>query len=319
MGKYIVKRLFWMIPVILGVTVLIFTIMFFVPGDPVAIMLGSNASPDEIAQARELLGLNKSYLERLLNYVSGVVFRFDLGTSYQYGSQVTADLLERFPRTVMLALCSMLIAVAFGIPLGVTAATHQDSLSDRVSMLIAMFGVSIPAFWLAQMLVLLFSLKLGWLPSYGIGGIKYYILPAISNSFAGLAGIARQTRSSVLECIRADYVTTAKAKGLSGRKVLMGHILPNSLIPIVTYAGSRFSMMLGGAIVIENVFSIPGVGTYMVQAINYRDYGAVQGSVIFCAISFSIIMLLVDLIYAYIDPRIKAQYEGKRRRKKDNG
>lgn len=315
MGKYVAKRLLWLIPVIAGVTVLIFTIMFFVPGDPVSIMLGSNAAPDEIAKAREMLGLNKSYWERLWDYVSGVFTRFDLGTSYQYGTSVTSDLMERFPRTVMLAVCSMVIAVALGIPLGVVAATHQDSLIDRLSMLVAMFGVSIPSFWLALMLVQLFSLKLGWLPSYGIGGFEYYILPAISNSFAGLAGVARQSRSSVLECIRADYVTTAKAKGLSDRKVLMGHILPNSLIPIVTYAGSRFSMMLGGAIVIENVFSIPGIGTYMVQAINYRDYGAVQGSVIFCAISFSMIMLIVDLIYAYIDPRIKAQYEGKRRRK----
>lgn len=315
MVRYIIKRLLMLIPVVIGVTILIFTIMYFVPGDPVTIMLGSNATPAEIEIAREQLGLNDGYFKRLWDYAVGVFTRFDFGISYRYGTSVTTDLFERFPHTLTLAICSMIIAIVFGIPLGVLAATHQDSIVDRVSMIIAMFGVSIPAFWLALMLVQFFSLKLGWFPSYGIGGIEYYVLPAISNSFAGLAGIARQTRSSVLECIRADYVTTARSKGISERRVLMSHILPNSLIPIVTYAGSRFSMMLGGAIVIENVFSIPGIGTYMVQAINYRDYGAVQGSVIFTSIVFGLIMLIVDIIYAYIDPRIKAQYEGQRSKK----
>ena len=317
MGKYIAKRILWLIPVIVGVTFLIFTIMFFIPGDPVAIMLGSSATQAEIEQAREMLGLNGSYLHRFWNYASGVFLRFDLGTSFQYGTSVTADMLTRFPRTFTLAVASMLISVCVGVPLGVIAATHQNTVSDRASMIIAMFGVSMPSFWLAILLVLLFSMKLGLLPSYGIGGLKFYILPAIANSFGGIAGFARQTRSSVLECIRADYVTTARAKGVSEKKVLMGHILPNSMIPIITYAGTQFSGLLGGAIVIENVFTIPGIGTYMVQAINYRDYGAVQGSVIFSAITFSVVMLIVDVIYAYVDPRIKAQYENKQRSTKN--
>ena len=317
MGKYIAKRILWLIPVIMGVTFLIFTIMFFIPGDPVAIMLGSSATPAEIEQAREMLGLNGSYLHRFWNYASGVFLRFDLGTSFQYGTSVTADMLTRFPRTFTLAVASMLISICVGVPLGVIAATHQNTVSDRASMIIAMFGVSMPSFWLAILLVLLFSMKLGLLPSYGIGGLKFYILPAIANSFGGIAGFARQTRSSVLECIRADYVTTARAKGVSEKKVLMGHILPNSMIPIITYAGTQFSGLLGGAIVIENVFTIPGIGTYMVQAINYRDYGAVQGSVIFSAITFSVVMLIVDVIYAYVDPRIKAQYENKQRSTKN--
>ena len=317
MGKYIAKRILWLIPVIVGVTFLIFTIMFFIPGDPVAIMLGSSATQAEIEQAREMLGLNGSYLHRFWNYASGVFLRFDLGTSFQYGTSVTADMLTRFPRTFALAVASMLISICVGVPLGVIAATHQNTVSDRASMIIAMFGVSMPSFWLAILLVLLFSMKLGLLPSYGIGGLKFYILPAIANSFGGIAGFARQTRSSVLECIRADYVTTARAKGVSEKKVLMGHILPNSMIPIITYAGTQFSGLLGGAIVIENVFTIPGIGTYMVQAINYRDYGAVQGSVIFSAITFSVVMLIVDVIYAYVDPRIKAQYENKQRSTKN--
>lgn len=317
MGKYIAKRILWLIPVVVGVTFLIFTIMFFIPGDPVAIMLGSSATQAEIEQAREMLGLNGSYLHRFWNYASGVFLRFDLGTSFQYGTSVTADMLTRFPRTFTLAVASMLISVCVGVPLGVIAATHQNTVSDRASMIVAMFGVFMPSFWLAILLVLLFSMKLGLLPSYGIGGLKFYILPAIANSFGGIAGFARQTRSSVLECIRADYVTTARAKGVSEKKVLMGHILPNSMIPIITYAGTQFSGLLGGAIVIENVFTIPGIGTYMVQAINYRDYGAVQGSVIFSAITFSVVMLIVDVIYAYVDPRIKAQYENKQRSTKN--
>ena len=317
MGKYIAKRILWLIPVVVGVTFLIFTIMFFIPGDPVAIMLGSSVTQAEIEQAREMLGLNGSYLHRFWNYASGVFLRFDLGTSFQYGTSVTADMLTRFPRTFTLAVASMLISVCVGVPLGVIAATHQNTVSDRASMIVAMFGVSMPSFWLAILLVLLFSMKLGLLPSYGIGGLKFYILPAIANSFGGIAGFARQTRSSVLECIRADYVTTARAKGVSEKKGLMGHILPNSMIPIITYAGTQFSGLLGGAIVIENVFTIPGIGTYMVQAINYRDYGAVQGSVIFSAITFSVVMLIVDVIYAYVDPRIKAQYENKQRSTKN--
>jgi peptide/nickel transport system permease protein len=313
MARYILKRLIWLIPVVVGVTFLIFTIMYFIPGDPVAIMLGSGATPDEIAQAREMLGLNGSYLQRFWNYAAKVFFRFDLGTSLQYNSSVTADMIMRFPRTFTLAVASMLIAVCVGIPLGIIAATHQDKLSDRSAMVVAMFGVSMPAFWLAILLVLFFSMRLRLLPSYGIGSLKYYILPAIANSFGGIAGFARQTRSSVLECIRTDYVTTAKSKGVTGRRVLFSHIIPNSLIPIITYAGTQFSTLLGGAIVIENVFTIPGIGTYMVQAINYRDYGAVQGSVIFSAIVFSLVMLIVDVVYAYVDPRIKAQYENKAR------
>ena len=317
MAKYIIKRLIWLFPVIIGVTFLIFTIMFFIPGDPVASILGPGATPAEIEQARKMLGLDGSYLHRLWNYASGVFFRFDLGTSFQYGSEVTADMLMRFPRTFTLAVVSMLISVCVGIPLGIIAATHQNTVSDRSAMIVAMFGVSMPSFWLAILLVLLVSMKLGLLPSYGIGGIQYYILPAIANSFGGIAGFARQTRSSVLECIRSDYVTTARSKGVSERKVLWGHIIPNSLIPIITYAGTQFSGLLGGAIVIENVFAIPGIGTYMVQAINYRDYGAVQGSVIFSAITFSIVMLIVDVIYAYVDPRIKARYENKQRSKRN--
>lgn len=318
MGRYIIKRLLWLIPIVLGVTILIFTIMYFIPGDPVTTMM-SGASPEEIEMAKEALGLNGGYFKRLWEYASGVFFHFDLGTSWQMGTKVTEDIITRFPRTIALAVASMIMSVIMGIPLGILAATHQDKITDRAAMIIAIIGVSMPAFWLAILLVLLFAFKLHWLPSYGIGGIKYYILPALANCFNGVAGFARQTRSSVLECIRADYVTTARSKGVSEKKVLWGHIIPNSLIPIITYAGGQLGKLMAGAIVIENVFSIPGLGTYMVNGINKRDYGVVQGSVIFSAVTFSLIMLLVDVVYAYVDPRIKAQFENKgRMRRKAN-
>lgn len=317
MLRYILKRLLWLLPVVLGVTWLIFTIMYLIPGSPAASMLGSGATQEEIAQAEEMLGLNGTYPERLGRYMRNAFLHFDFGTSYQYGTRVTDDIMVRFPRTLMLAVASMLVSFFVGVPLGIVAATHQDQIWDRVAMIVAMFGVSMPSFWLAILLVLEFAVKHPIFPAYGIGGFQYYILPAIANSFGGIAGFARQTRSSVLECIRTDYVTTARAKGISEIRILFEHIIPNSLIPIITYAGTQFSGLLGGAIVIENVFTIPGLGTYMVQAINYRDYNAIQGSVIFSAITFSVVMLIVDVIYAYVDPRIKAQYESKQRSRKN--
>lgn len=313
MARYIIKRLLWMIPVVLGVAVLIFTIMFFVPGNPAAIMLGPSATPSEIAIMEEALGLDQPYFKQLFSFLMKML-RGDFGMSYLYRTPVLTDLMNRFPYTLMLSLISMVIALTVGILLGTVAAVKQDSWSDRLCMLISLVGVSMPSFWLALMLVVVFSAELGWLPAFGIGGPEYYILPAFANSLGGIASQARQSRSSVLEVIRADYATTARAKGVSERAILLNHVLPNALIPIVTSAGSNFGRMLGGTLIIETVFSMPGIGTYMIQAINNRDYPAVRGSVVFCAVLFSIVMLIVDLCYAYIDPRIKARYEGKKRR-----
>jgi ABC-type dipeptide/oligopeptide/nickel transport system permease component len=302
------KRLLWMIPVLLGVTILIFTIMYLVPGDPVTILIGAEASELDIERVREQFGLNDLFFVQLYNFLKDAILHFDFGTSYQTGTSVTSDLLQRFPRTLALSLFSIIISVLVGIPLGVYAALHQNTFSERIAMILSLIGVSMPNFWLGMMLVIVFSLHLGWLPPYGIGGIQYYILPAIANSFQGIAGQARQSRSSVLEVKRADHVTTARSKGLSERKILLKHILPNSLIPVITYAGVIFGRMLGGTLIIETVFSLPGIGNYMIMAINNRDYPAVRGSVIFCALTFSAIMLLTDLLYAYVDPRIKARY-----------
>ena len=232
-----------------------------------------------------------------------------------YGTPVIDGLMERMKYTLVIAISCMLLQIFIGTPLGIIAATHRNGIADRICMFIAMLGVSVPAFWLALMMVVVFSVKLGWLPAFGVGSFKYYIMPCLANCLAGVATQARQTRSSMLEVIRSDYVTTAKAKGLSEREVLLKHALPNALIPIITIVGNGMGMMLGGTVVIENVFSIPGIGSYMTSAINSRDYPIVMGGVLLLGLIFSLIMLLVDVVYAFVDPRIKAQYEGKKRRK----
>ncbi len=315
MGRYILRRLLWMIPVVLGVTVLVFTIMYFIPGDPVKMMLGAEATPDEIAAFRQRLGLNDPYLVRLGRFVGGIVLRFDFGESWVYNTPVTTELLRRFPRTITIAAACIALQILVGIPLGIIAAVNHNSWVDRIAMFIAIFGVSMPGFWIALMLVLLFSVRLGWLPPYGIGGLKYYILPVIANGFPGIATQARQTRSSMLEVIRSDYITTARAKGMSELQILLKHALPNALLPVITIIGNGMGMLLAGAVIIESIFSIPGVGMYLVGGINTRDYNIVQSSVIFLATAFTLINLLVDLAYAFIDPRIKAQFAAKARRK----
>lgn len=314
MGRYILKRLLWMIPVVVGIAILIFSIMYVCPGDPAGSILGAGATQVEIEAKREEMGLNDPYIVRLGSYLKQVFIDFDLGDSYFYGTPVIDGLMSRMQYTLIIAFSCMLLQILIGTPLGIMAATHQNGLADRFCMFVALLGVSIPGFWLALMLVVIFSVNLGWLPAYGIGGIQYYILPVIANCFAGIATQARQTRSSMLEVIRSDYISTARAKGLSERTILMLHALPNALIPIITIVGNGMGMMLGGTVVIENVFSIPGIGSYMTSAINSRDYPIVMGGVLVLGILFSLIMLLVDIIYGFIDPRIKARYEGKRKK-----
>ena len=308
MGRYVIKRLLLMIPVIVCVAVLIFTIMYFVPGDPAEIVLGPTATQQEIEAYRDILGLNQPYPVRLGKYLKDIFIHFDFGTSYIDGTSVTSNIMARLPRTLIIALGSMAFAVICGVLLGVYAAVHQNGAADRISMIIALFGISMPGFWLALMLVLLFSVRLNWLPSFGIGGIQYYILPWIAAALPEIARIARQARSSMLEVIRADYITTAKAKGVKRRDVIMKHALPNALIPIITVIGNGLAQGMGGALIIEAVFSIPGLGLYIVNGINNRDYVAVQSTIVFFSILFSLIQLLVDLVYAAVDPRIKAAF-----------
>ncbi|MGI5948061.1 MAG: ABC transporter permease [Lachnospiraceae bacterium] len=317
MGKYILKRLVMTIFVIVGAAVLIFSIMYFVPGEPVTILLGTEATAEEIAAKRAQLGLNDPYLIRLGRFLSDAFLHFDLGTSWFKNSSVAGDLLSRLPRTLFLGTMFVIISSVISIPLGITAAIHQNGWQDRLCMVIAMICTSVPDFWLALMMVYLFSLKLGWLPSFGIESWQCYIMPIIAGSLHGIGQLARQTRSSMLDVCRADFVTTARAKGIPEKKVIYSHMLPNALIPVITIIGGSFGRSIAGTIVIEQIFSMPGIGTYISTAISSRDYPVVQGSVIILAAFIAVVMLLVDLVYAYVDPRIKAQYiaQSKRRNK----
>lgn len=315
MLRYIGKRLLMMIPILIAVAILIFTLMYLVPGDPVSISASqTGASEAEIERMRDAMGLNDPYLIQLGRYMNKLFLHFDMGTSYRFGTSVASDLVSRFPKTFLIASFSIILSVLGGIPIGVRSAVRANSLEDRIYMALTLLGCSIPNFWLALMLMLLFSLKLGWFPSTGADSLACYVLPSIACALGGIAGIARQTRASMLEVIHSDYVTTARAKGLSEKTVIYKHALKNALIPIITICGATFGRSLGGTIVVETIFAFPGIGTYLIDSINLRDYNAVQGSIVYVAFIFSIVMLLIDIIYAYVDPRIKAQYIRKPRK-----
>ena len=315
MIRYILKRILLMIPVMIGVAIIIFTIMYFVPGDPTATILGAGATVEEKLALRERMGLNDPYFTQLGRFLSQLFLHLDFGTSYTSSRPVLGELMERLPRTAIITLGSIVIAVLLGLPLGITAAVHQNTWIDRGAIFISLLGLSMPNFWLALLLVLLFSLRLGWLPSFGMDSVMSFIMPWVASCFGTLAQLARQSRSSMLEVIRQDYITTAKAKGVSPRNVIYRHALPNALIPVVTVIGTSIASGLAGSLVIEQVYSIPGLGLYMMNSLSQRNYASVQGAIVFTSFMFSIIMLVVDIVYAYIDPRIKAQYEGVKKRK----
>ncbi|WP_312425852.1 ABC transporter permease [Lacrimispora sp.] len=315
MARYVIKRLLWMIPIVLGVAILVFTLMTFCPGDPAEIILGSTATEQNLDALRQELGLDKPFLIRLGTFLSDTFIHFDLGKSWATGADISASIAERMPRTLLLSIVMMMISFGVGVPLGIVAAVNQNKWQDNLCMSLALIGISIPNFWLALLLVLLFSVKLGILPAMGIGGLQYYILPALAGCTGGIAASARQTRSSMLDVIRADYITTARAKGVPERQVIIKHALKNGMIPIITVMGTHFGKMLGGTMIIETIFSIPGMGQLIINAVNGRDYQVVQVGSVFLAIAFSFCMLAVDLMYAAVDPRIKAKYSAKGRRK----
>jgi peptide/nickel transport system permease protein len=305
--KYSVKRIIILVPVILGVTLLVFMIMSFAPGDPARGILGDNATNEQVQELREEMGLNDpvfiQYGRYILNFLKG-----DMGTSYSTSQPVASEIAVRFPYTLKLSLVAGLFSVIMAIPLGILAATKQNTIFDNISMIISLLGVSMPIFWLGLLLVLLFSIKLNWLPVYGADSLKSYILPAISLGFMNMAAIARTTRSSMLETIRQDYVRTARAKGLPARQVTMRHAFRNALLPTITVIGIQMGQLLGGAVLTETVFAWPGLGRYLVQAISARDTPTVLGCIIVMTASFSIVNLVVDLLYGFADPRVKSMY-----------
>lgn len=314
MVRYILKRILMIIPVVLLVAVTIFTIMYFSPGDRAAMMLGPGATAEQIFDLREKLGLNDSYIIQLGKFMYKTFVQFDLGTSYTSGIPIATELLKRFPNTLILAFSAIILEVVVGLPLGIAAAKHRGKFIDQLCMVIALIGVSAPAFWIGLQLMILFTLKLGWLPSYGVTSWQGWILPIFANALRGIAQMARQSRSSMLEVIHSDYITTARAQGLPERTLTTRYALPNALIPLIQTVGNSFGTCLGGTIIIESVFSLPGIGQYMVEAISVLDYPVIRSTVVLLAIAFSLVMLFVDVAFGFADPRIKAQYEGKSKR-----
>lgn len=297
-----------MIPVMLGVSFIVFTIMFFTPGDPAKIMLGERAPQAEVAALRTQMGLDDPFIVQFYNFIRNAT-RGDFGRSLVTRRPVAEELFARFPATLQLAASAVLIAVAIGIPVGILSAVKQYSFFDGAAMTLALVGVSMPNFWQGLMMILLFSVYLRWLPSSGIGTFRHLIMPAVTLGTSSAALITRMTRSSMLEVVRQDYIRTARAKGLAERVVINRHALKNALIPVVTVIGLQFGYLLGGAVLTETVFAWPGVGRMMVDAIRQKDFPVVQAGVLLLAVAFSIVNLVVDILYAYIDPRIKAQYK----------
>lgn len=293
-----------MIPVLLGVSLIIFTMVRVIPGDPAIILAGPHANKEQVDQIRAQLGLDRHPVVQYFSFLGDLV-QGDLGRSTRTGLPVAREIMARLPNTVVLALTAIILASFLGILTGIVAGVKQNSIFDHLSMMIALFGLSMPVFWLGLMLMLLFSIQLGWLPSVGAESWKHLILPAITLGANSTAIIARMTRSSMLEVIRLDYIRTARAKGLTEKLVIWRHALKNALIPVVTVIGLQTGTLLGGAVLTEIVFAWPGIGRLLVEAILSRDYPVVQGLVLLVATIFIFINLIVDLLYSYLDPRIR--------------
>jgi len=300
------KRLVQLIPVIIGASMIIFFIVSL-GNDDLVLMLLSDTEADEmtIELTRQQLGLDKPLPVQFFNYMKGLL-KGDLGVSYKTGKPVFEEYKARFPATLRLAFFSMCVSLSISIPIGIISAVKQYSWFDNIGMTVALLGVSTPNFWLGLMLIILFSVKLGWLPSGGYGGLLFIILPAITIGTGQAGLVARMTRSSMLEVIRQDYIRTARSKGLAEKAVILKHALKNALIPIITVVGNQFGHSLGGALVTEQIFSWPGIGRLMIEGIYKRDRPVIIGCVVMLCIAVSIVNLGVDILYAYIDLRIKS-------------
>lgn len=302
--QYTIRRLFLAIPTLFGVTLLVFSMVRMLPGDPAQAMAGVHATREYIEQVRRTLGLDQPLHIQYGRFMLGL-FRGDLGTSIRTGLPVSQEVWSRMLPTLELTLVSLFLATFLGVAVGVISSTKPYSVFDYASMFGALVGLSVPVFWLGLMLMLLFSVRLGWLPAAGRGGPINLILPSVTLAASSVALVARFTRSTMLEVMRQDYVNTARAKGVRQSTVVMRHALRNALIPIVTIIGLRFGALLSGAVLTENVFAWPGVGRLMVESISARDYPVVQGAVLMLALAFVVINLVVDLLYGVVNPRIQ--------------
>jgi len=306
MLSYAVRKLLTLIPVMLGVYTLVFLVMQVLPGDPAKIRAGPGASAEAIENIRHQFGLDKPIPVQYVLYLEKAV-RLDFGRSFRTNQPVIDELKTRYANTLQLTVAATVIFLSLGLPLGVIAAVKRNSIWDGLAILVSLLGISMPAFWLGLLLIWYFSVKLGWFPTFGFSSPKHLILPAFTLASYGIAYTARYTRSSMLEELMQDYVTTARAKGLRERTVLYRHALRNALIPVVTQAALGFGLMLGGAVVVEVVFTVNGVGKLIVDGILYRDYPVVQAAVLLLALNFVLVNLLADIAYGYIDPRVRLQ------------
>lgn len=316
MARYIGKRVLTMIPVLIGVSLLIFLLLELAPGDAAQSILGDYASEESLNELREEMGLNDPLIVQYGRFMKDLLLKGDLGNSYQTGRPVLETILERYPMTILVAILAVIATALLGVTTGLLSAMKQYSWIDNICTVIGMIGVSSPSFFTGLILIFIFSGKLGWLPASGSYGPQYFILPIITMAFGSCASQMRMTRSAMLEVMRQDYIRTAKAKGQGDKKIVFHHELRNALVPIITVIGQQAGVLLGGAMIVEQIFSIPGVGKLMIDSIGTRDYPMVRGGVLFIALSFSVVNLLVDLAYSTVDPRIRSQLVHQSKKKK---
>lgn len=298
-----------MVFVIFGVLFFIFVLLYLTPGDPARQVLGLTATDEQVAAQRRLMGLDQPFWKQFGDYLYQLLFKFDLGTSYKTNLSVSSEIAKRVPVTLLIGSLGVLLSLLIGIPLGIISAVRQYSLIDNIANVFAVIFTSMPSFWFALELSLLFALRLHLLPATGFTDYRSIVLPVITLGLGGAAANFRMTRSTVLDEIRKDYVRTARAKGTKEKKVILHHAVKNAFIPIITQVGNSVGGILGGAVVVENVFSIPGMGTYLLSAINSRDYPIIRGGVLVICVFVSACNLLTDIVSAYIDPRIKSYYK----------
>lgn len=317
MLRYIVKRLLMLIPTMLGVSLVVLIIIDLTPGDPARMMLGTNATEEQVMELREELGLNDAFVVRYWRFVSGVA-KGDFGTSLMTKRPVGEEMLGRFKYTLILVTFGTVFSVLVGIPVGIFAATNQHTWKDNTAIFLSLIAVSMPSFWFALLLIRFFGVTLQWLPISGVDTWKGWILPCAAMALGLLALIARQMRSDMLEVLRQDYITTARAKGLSEKKVVYRHALKNAMIPTIMVIGGVFGSSLGGSLITEVIFSIPGLGQYIMTGLNNRDYPVIQSGILIISSLFAVIILVVDVVFALVDPRIRSQYMRKKKRKEHN-
>lgn len=308
MRRYTINRLLLIIPILIGVSFIVYGILSMTPGDPATSILGSSATQEQIDALNHELGYDQPFLIRYANYMHDLIFKMDMGTSYRSGTSVWDEIMKKAAVSIRIAVNGMLCATIIGIPLGILSAVKQYSFLDISTTTLSMILAAIPSFWLGMLLMLIFALKLGWFPSNGIDTWRHYILPMFAIGLPYAAYELRFTRSTMLEAIRQDYVRTCRAKGGEERVVIWKHALKNALLPVITVTGNNFGGLLGGAMITETVYSIPGLGVMLVNAIKTKDIPVAMGTTLFLAGFFCLIMVVVDLLYALVDPRIKAKY-----------